>query len=80
VVSEPVPVKMVASDRNVFERILRAIREMLTIVVLALVAFILVVSLAAVKAFGDRLSEDSGTVGPTPTDTGCPFGPGQCGG
>lgn len=78
--TEPGPIKVVTSDRNVFERILRVIREVLTIVVLALVAFILIVSLAAVKAIGDRLSEDSGTVGPTPTDTGCPFGPGECGG
>jgi hypothetical protein len=73
----------VVHDRNLFERVLRAVREVLTIVVLALVAFILILSLAAVKAIGDRLGgSDLGGVGPAPTapaDNTCPFGPGQCG-
>jgi hypothetical protein len=78
--TQPVEAQLdVGRDRNLFERVLRAVREVLTIVVLALVAFILILSLAVVKAIGDRFG-DAGTVGPSPTDTTCPFGPGECGG
>jgi hypothetical protein len=86
-VTGPEHERVTVSDRNLFERILRGVREVLTIVALALLVFYMVATLAAVRAIGDRLSDggtpDPGvtvTVPPDPDDTGCPSGPGQCGG
>lgn len=68
-------------DRNPFERVLRAIREILTIVVLMLALYLMVTFSAVLADVGNRLNNpDSGVIEPAPTDTGCPFGEGECGG
>jgi hypothetical protein len=72
----------VVYDRGRFERVLRAVREILTIVVLLLVLVFMAGSFAVAKTVVDRLGTPDPAVPtfePAPGDTSCPFGEGQCG-
>lgn len=68
---------MTVHHRNTFERVVRAVREILTIVALVLASILMALLLATIGAVANRLGD---TVGPEPSGTACPFGEGQCGG
>lgn len=65
---------------NVAERIIRSARDVAAIVALILVSVLMVLLLGVIAAIGHRLDQVDSTIDPAPSVTGCPFGPGECGG
>lgn len=69
---------------STFERTVRVIRDLLACLALLLASILMALLLVTGAAIVHGLQQtgDSGSVdpGPAPTATGCPFGPGQCGG
>lgn len=67
-----------------FERTVRVVRDLLACLALLLVSVLMALALYTAISIGHRLDQIGddlgGDPGPTPTVTGCPFGPGQCGG
>lgn len=69
---------------STLERTVRVIRDLLACLALLLASILMALLLVTGAAIVHGLQQtgDSGSVdpGPAPTATGCPFGPGQCGG
>lgn len=69
-------IKAAVTDRNVFERTLRAVREVLTIVALALASVLMILTLVSIGAVLSRLGQTTVDV-PAPAVTAC--APGETG-
>ena len=71
-------IKAAVTDRNAFERTLRAVREVLAIVALALVSVLMILTLISIGAVLSRLGQSTAVDVPAPAVTACTPGESGC--